>query len=311
MKRFVLRGFLFLTLVVLIMCIPGVIFERLAVNTTNVSPYARINEVNDMKAVDADLIILGNSRAEKGYDDSLMTSLCGMKCVNLAYGGYSFDYEYHIMYESYLKHNKKPEYIIVDVGPIVFFDHNKPVYNIQMLPYLNRSEFEFYIELCPQLTKVHKMLPIKYFGKMARVMKEINRLKHPEEKHAEKKTNVQWSKDFYGKPQPLESNKMVIELFDRFLDECKEQNIQVVLVCSPMHIDYGLKYFDMDKFWTIVKWCDYGTGFYIVTYQDYFGNDTVYFSDPGHLNEYGKHVFTNKLMHDLDSVGILNHQKNN
>ena len=308
MKRFALKIFLFLMLVALVVCIPSVIFERLAINTTNVSPYARINEVNDMKDVDADLIILGNSRAEMGYDDSLMTSLCGMKCLNLAYSGYSFDYEYHIMYESYLKHNKKPEYIIVDVSPIVFFDHNKPVYNIQMLPYLNRSEFEFYIELCPQLTKVHKILPIKYFGKMAKVMKEINRLMYPEEKHTEKKRKVQWNKnkDFYGKPQPLENNKTIIELFGRFLAECKTQNIRVILVCSPLHTNDGSKYFDMKGFWNTVMWCNKDTHFPMATYQDFFGNDTLCFSDPGHLNEYGKQLFTTKLIHDLDSVGIIN-----
>lgn len=308
MKRFALQIFLFLMLVALVVCIPGVIFERLAMKTTNVSPYARINEVNDMKDVDADLIILGNSRAEMGYDDSLMTGLCGMKCLNLAYSGYSFDYEYHIMYESYLKHNKKPEYIIVDVGPIVFFDHNKPVYNIQMLPYLNRSEFDFYIDLCPQLTKAHKILPIKYFGKMAKVMKEINRLMYPEEKYTKKKRKVQWNKnkDFYGKPQPLENNKTIIELFGRFLDECKSQNIRVILVCSPLHTNDGSKYFDMKGFWNIVMWCNKDTQFTMATYQDYFGNDTLCFSDPGHLNEYGKQLFTTKLIHDLDSVGIIN-----
>lgn len=120
MKRFALKIFLFLTLIALVVCIPGVIFERLAINTTNVSPYARINEVNDMKDVDADLIILGNSRAEMGYDDSLMTSLSGMKCLNLAYSGYSFDYEYHIMYESYLKHNKNLNTSLWMLAPLCF-----------------------------------------------------------------------------------------------------------------------------------------------------------------------------------------------
>lgn len=305
MKKYLFRILLFSIMLALVLCIPSIIFEKLATSSTDVMPYSRINEVCNMENIDADLLVIGNSRADKGYDDSLMTCLSGMKCINLGNHGFSFDYEYHIVYENYIQRNKKPEYIIVDVSPMVFFNHKKPIYNIQMLPYIKRPEFEFYIELCPQLSNANKILFFKYFGKMGKVMKEIYRLKHPEKQmYEEKKTK--WSKDYFGKQMKLECTRPIIEQFVHFLDDCKTQNIRVILVCSPLHTNDGSKYFDMEGFWDIVMWCNKDTHFPMATYQDFFGNDTLCFSDPGHLNEYGKQLFTTKLIHDLDSVGIIN-----
>ena len=299
---------LFSIVLALVLSIPSAIFEKLATSSTDVPPYSSINEISKMENIDADLLVIGNSRADMAYDDSLMTCLNGMKCLNLGRHGYSFDNEYHIMYENYIQRNKKPEYIIVDVSPWVFFDHMKPIYNIQMLPYINRPEFEFYIELCPQLSNANKLLFIKYFGKMGKVIKEIHRLKHPK-KQMNKENTTKWSKDYFGKPMPLECTKPIIEQFVQFLDDCKTQNIRVVLVCSPLHTNDGLKYFDMNGFWNIVMWCNKDSQFPVAMYQDYFGNDTLCFSDPAHLNEYGKRLFTTKLMHDLDSVGIITIKK--
>jgi hypothetical protein len=98
-------------------------------------------------------------------------------------------------------------------------------------------------------------------------------------------------------------------LFDKFLDECLSEGIKVILVGSPMHVKDGLSYFETKDFWNIVKKCVYGTGFPIISYADYFGNDTAYFLDPAHLNRHGREVFTAKLIHDLDSVGIIKTNK--
>jgi len=305
MKKYLFQILIFSFMLALVLSVLSAIFEKLATSSTDVSPYSDINGISDLENIDADLLVLGNSRADMGYDDSLMTCLSGMKCLNLGRHGYSFDYEYHIIYENYIQRNKKPEYIIVDVSPWVFFDYVKPIYNIQMLPYINRPEFEFYIELCPQLSNANKVLFIKYFGKMGKVMKEIHRLKQPEKPKNKKEDTTRWSKDYFGKPMQLECTIPNIEQFVQFLDECKTQNVRVIIVCSPMHINDGSKYFDMDGFWNIVMWCNKDAQFPMVTYQDLFGNDTLYFSDPAHLNKYGKQRFTTKLMHDLDSVGII------
>lgn len=285
--------------------IPFYVFEKKAKKSENKYPYSNINKVTRLKNVDADLIILGNCRAEGGYDDSLMTALSGLKCLNLGWSGSSFDYSYHIMYKTYLRHNKKPSYIVVEVSPLVFFNHEFSEYNLQMLPYINRPEFQFYIEMCPQLSNADKLLFVRYVGKLGKVIEEIHRLNQPE-KNQPQKSNNSWRDDIFGKPIQLKCNKAIIQLFYSFLDECLSDGIKVILVCSPMHVEDGLSYLDTYNFWNIIKTCVSGTGFPVISYAEYFGNDTTYFSDPAHLNEHGREVFSTKLIHDLDSAGIIN-----
>ena len=306
MKRFLCQIGVFLVVVIAVCTIPLYVFEKKAKNCTNQDPYASINKVSNMEHVDAELIILGNCRAKGGYDASLMTSLSGLQCLNLGLDGSSFDYSYHIMYKTYLKNNKKPRYIIVDIGPWAFFEHELPVYAIQMLPYIKRPEFQFYIEMCPQLSNADRLLFVRYFGTMGKVIQEIGRLNRLEKTE---KTTKNWQDNYFGEPQPLMCNKAIVQLFDKFLDECLSEGIKVILVGSPMHVKNGLSYFDMNSFWTIVKRCASGTGFPIVSYAEYFGDDTTYFSTPAHLNRHGREVFTAKLIHDLDSVGIIKTNK--
>ena len=272
-------------------------------------PYSRINEVSQLKNVDADLLILGNSRAVCGYNDSLMSQLTGMRCLNLGWQGHTFDLEYHLIYQTYLRQNSKPRYIIVDVSPVGFFAQEGPLYRIEMLPFINRPEFQYYVNICPELSWADRFIFVRYFGKLGKVLKEIDKLNHPV---VTKKEENPWKRN-YNRPEKLklENDKNIILLFDHFLDECKEQNINVILVCSPFHIREGSSYHDMNGFWSIVKWCNYGTGFPMVTYQDFFYSDTLYFIDPVHLNERGRTIFTEKLMHDLDSVEIIKQQNTN
>jgi hypothetical protein len=305
MRRFLCQIGVFLVIVIAVCTIPPYVFEQKAKDCTNQDPYASINKVSNINHVDADLIILGNCRANGGYDASLMTSLSGLQCLNLGWDGSSFDYCYHIMYKTYLKNNKKPRYIIVDIGPWAFFEHEAPVYTIQMLPYIKRPEFQFYIEMCPQLSNADKLLFVRYFGTMGKVFKEISRLNRPET-IGSNKVDKGWRDDYFDKPHRLEGNKAIVQLFYSFLDECLSDEIKVILVCSPMHVKDGLSYFDMNNFWTIVKKCASGTGFPIISYAEYFGDDTTYFSTPAHLNKHGREIFTAKLIHDLDSVGIIN-----
>ena len=107
MKKYLFRILLFSIVLVLVLSIPSAIFEKLATSSTDVLPYSSINGISKMENIDADLLVIGNSRADMAYDDSLMTCLSGMKCLNLGRHGYSFDYEYHIMYENYIQRNKK------------------------------------------------------------------------------------------------------------------------------------------------------------------------------------------------------------
>ena len=105
--------------------------------------------------------------------------------------------------------------------------------------------------------------------------------------------------------QDVESDTTIINLFKGFVNECKDQDMELILVCSPIHTDDGTKYFDMDAFWTIISSIVKDKDIPIMNYQDLYGSDTTYFIDPMHLNKYGRDCFTKILAHDLDSLGYL------
>ncbi len=305
MKDFLRKICVFLLMFMTVCLIPIYIFEKKAKSCLDVQPYSNINKVTNIKHVDADLIILGNCRAERSYDDSLMSSLSGLKCLNLGWSGSSFDFSYYIMYHTYLKQNKKPRYIILEASPIVFFNHEFPVNSLQLLPYINRPEFQFCIETSPELSNLDKVLFIKYFGKLSKIFKEMDRLNHKTANNPEKK-NYSWKEHYISELQPLQCDKSIVQLFYMFLDDCLSEGIKVIVVCSPIHVKSRLGNYDMKTFWSIVLQCVSGTNFPIISYAEYFGDDTTYFSDPTHINKQGREVFTTKLIHDLDSVGIIN-----
>lgn len=116
MKRFLIHVTLCFIILVVICMIPCLIFEKKAKECTKTAPYSKINLVSNLNRADADVIIVGNSRAEYSYNDSILSALTGKKCLNIGLSGYSFEFQYHVMYKRYLAHNNIPKFVILEVG---------------------------------------------------------------------------------------------------------------------------------------------------------------------------------------------------
>lgn len=305
MKSFLLKISLFLTLLLLICGIPLIMFEKEAKECYSRAPYNRLNWISNLKNINANLIILGNSRAAGGYNDSILSENMGKKCINCGLAGYPFDYQYHIMYRTYLKSNTSPKYILVDIGPWAFFDYYNEKFIIEMLPYINRKEFDFYIDICPELSSSDKLMLARYSGQMRNVLHELYLFRHPEKDYWNSLKINKWNSNMFTVKNKLEKNKAIIQLFQNFLGECRDRGIKVVLVCSPIHQQDGAKWFDMEGFWKIIHESVSNQETLILDYSDLFENDTTFFIDPMHLNKLGSTNFSIKLAHDLDSLGIL------
>ena len=305
MKKFICQIIVFSLLFVLICTIPLVVFEKRAKDCTTRPPYSSVNFANNSKNIDADLIVIGNSRAECSYNDSILSAMTGLKCVNLGWAGYPFDYQYNVMFKTYIKQNKKPKYIMVEVAPWAFFDYVNPIYIIELLPYINQPEFQFYVELCPELSWIDKSLFVKYAGKLNKVRKELVLFKSPIHK-TEKVNKRKWNSNYITGSCRLECDSAIIRVFNTFIDECLGNDIQLILICSPIHLKDGASHFDMDGFWKIINSSIKNKDIKILDYENLYGNDTSYFQDPMHLDDgYARDCFTKKVAHDLDSLGIL------
>lgn len=300
MNRFLKNSLLFVAIVLLL--ISAVVyplsleFERKAFACKHTAPYNRINMIYDTKDNDAKLIVMGNSRAS-AYIDSTLSNLLGIKCCNIGFAGYPFIYQYHIMYETYMSQNARPDYIIQEIGPWAFFDYVMPKYSIEMCPYIERDNFAFLKDITPELSYADNFRLVRYAGKLRKVISEIEILNEsgdtipPEE-------NFHRNGLIAGK-QKFECTPENISLFKQFIDECSANHIKLILVCSPIMSDVASTYFEMDRFWDLMDSITKGHDLTILNYQDLFKNDTTLFKDYIHLNTRGSHLFSTRLGEDI------------
>ena len=274
-------------------------FERRAYACKSTAPYCRVNMIYNTKDNDAKLIIMGNSRAS-GYNDSILSGILGIKCFNIGFAGYPFIYQYHIMYKTYMSQNLHPDYIIQEIGPWAFLDYVMPKYSIDMYPYITRKNFDFLKDITPELSYADNFRLVRYAGKIKKVVNEFETLD-------ESGDNTPPDQSFHrngliaGK-QKFEHTPENISLFKQFIEECSTNNIQLILICSPILKDVSSTYFDMDKFWNLIDSINQDSKLTVLNYQDLFGNDTTLFKDYIHLNTKGTEEFSNRVGRDLNQI---------
>ena len=308
MNRFLKNALLFVAIVLLL--ISAVVyplsleFERRAYACKTTSPYCRVNMIYGTKDNDAKLIIMGNSRAS-GYDDSILSDILGIKCFNIGFAGYPFIYQYHIMYETYMSQNARPDYIIQEVGPWAFLDYVMPKYSIDICPYIERKNFSFLKEITPELSYADNFRLVRYAGKLMKVINEFNNIDESSDSILPDQT-FHPSGLINGK-QKFECTPENITLFKKFIEECSANNIKLILICSPILKDISSTYFEMDRFWNLIDSINHDSQLTVLNYLDLFGNDTTMFKDYIHLNTRGTEEFSARVSRDLSQILNLNH----
>ena len=108
-----------------------------------------------------------------------------------------------------------------------------------------------------------------------------------------------WAEDY----RPLEKDPDKLELFSRYLKDCKDNQIKVVLVCSPTHTEDGFSHFDMKGFRELVDSIAKIEGIPFLDYSEFYGADTLYFIDPVHLKKDARRIYCEKIAEDLKTMG--------
>lgn len=265
-------------------------------------PYHSVNTAF-RGGIDARVVMFGSSIVQIDMDTDAMQSILGKKCFNMGMSGYSFDYQYNLIIKTYLKRNKKPELIILGVSPQAFLEHWNPDFVYSFLPYINQPEFEFYCELCDEISSVDKYLPTKYSGLGIGRIWLLLKNRQPSEREdcftpMQKDTyNVNFPKNY-----PLEKNPEIIEYFQEFVRKCESERIRLLLVCPPMHRKDFYDQCDMEGFRALIKELAKD-----VTFMDYslmFESNPEYFYESTHLNKKGAEIFSKTLARDILKLGI-------
>lgn len=275
--------------------------------------FAAWNDLFDAK-INADLLILGSSRAEFHISPKIIDSTLHLNSYNLGMSAWHFDMQL-ARFKLYLAHNKKPDYIIHNVDVYGFAKRADVVNPEQFLPFINepillattrghKGEFDIYQQNIP-LLKYKNQQSLAWEGICNFV--HLTALYDTTSKYKGYKGNVyEWNQDFerfkkrYPKGVKYSFNKEIKKQFEEYLAFCEKQNIKVVLLYAPEYYEVQPLYKNKT---TIIEMCKNASKRYHCYFLDY-SNDSLcyqrkYFYNSQHLNKRGAEIFSQKLALDV------------
>ena len=323
MKKFIKYFLLFISPIVLLSYFLDVTISTSLKKSNNFAKneYRTWNDIIEGK-VNSDIVIYGSSRAWVQFNSPMMTDSLHIPTYNLGIDGHNFWLQY-LRHRMLLKKNKKPKIIIISVD-IFSLEKRKDLYNLQQfLPYMlwNREIKSATVDY-DGFNSLDYYLPlIRYYGHGNAIQTAIcsfsGHLNNPVTRvKGYQGQDKSWNTDFdkakltmkkyKAKPDPS-----TLILFERFINECKSQNIKLVFVNAPEYIE-GQKFVkNRDKVLSIYK--KYSKQ-YDIPFYDY-SNDTIsfqkkYFYNTNHLNKTGAELFTAKLIDTLKQSHLIKELNN-
>lgn len=261
--------------------------------------------------LNANILIYGSSRAQVHVSPLIISDSLGRSCYNLGLTGHNFWAQY-FRHKELLKYNAKPVLIIhsVDVWTLV---KREDLFNPdQFLPYMlfNHSIATF-TDAYIGYTTVDFWVPlIRYYGKKVAILHTIKNLFVSQPKRAGRTRGYEgkqatWNNDLVDAQASLNTIDLKIDsltftLFDRYIKECQEQKIEIILVYTPEYIEGQQFVKNRDA---ILDTYRYFSTKYGIPFLDY-SNDPIsvekeYFYNASHLNKRGSELFTQKLAQDI------------
>ncbi len=258
--------------------------------------------------INAEILILGSSRAWVDVSTRIIDSVLGANSYNLGVDGHNFRMQ-NCIYEVYLKNNNKPE-LIIHCLDITTLSRQIELYNLeQTIPYLKDSIvsittkkfigyewFDYYNPFTKYFTR-HENLRI---GLLEYFRLYINK----STKYKGYRNNViHWDGklDVFIKNNPqglrIDIDKEVFHSFDQYLAKNCKNNIETVLVFPPELKEAQIFIINRDSIINIYKSLSQKHNLRLID----FSNDSIclsrkYFYNSSHLNKIGSEIFTLKLV---------------
>ncbi|AYL97515.1 hypothetical protein [Mucilaginibacter celer] len=263
--------------------------------------------------INADILIQGSSRARIHISPALLESEFGMPAYNLGMSGTAFGLE-NYRFNQYIKHNKKPKYII-QVVDVTTFTNADEVEFVQFIPYLNKPLIEkfkghFDYTLADLYVPLYKYRTA--YGATTAGIRNIFRTSVADDGNY--KGFCSYNRPFSNKsllalkkkyPAGLKT-RIVDSIYREFVDfvaYCKKENITLILVWVPSLDQYQAHVRDANNMPGLYSSLARKYGF---KYFDYSSSpicrDTSMFFDYYHMNTKGVNAFGKYLVEDLKSV---------
>ena len=305
-----MKLYFFLPAILLAYPLDFVISYYLSQSNTYPGEYEVWNDIYNADA-NCDLAIYGSSRAWVHINPKILSDSQEGEVYNFGIDGHNFWLQY-LRHLELLKYNEKPKTIILSVD-IFSLQKRKDLYQLdQFLPYMlwnsniqeytnsyiGYKEFDYYVPL------------IRYFGKINSLKLAIKNIFNGQSNIRYRQNGYlgmdsEWNTDLEKAKKERKSYKIntdsnSIVLFEKFINECKANSIELILVYTPEHIDGQSFVENRNEIIQIYK--DFSLK-YSIEFLDYSDDSLClnknYFYNASHLNSEGANIFSKKLASDL------------
>ena len=277
------------------------------------SPNGNFREWDDIykSKINADMIVQGSSRAWVQFSPKILDSAFNCNSYNLGIDGYGFQMQYY-RFLIYLKHNKKPKYIIQNVDHFLLNLRPDLFEYEQFLPYLDDKNIRIAVTPYNGLNWKDFYIPLfKYHSNYEIAFEGLSNYFHATLPNNGKykgflARNWFWDDSFmkFKKSNPqgyrikIDSNTNI--LFGKYLDYCKMNHINVIFIYTPEYIEAQKLLLNRDSITRLIN--NYAVAYNIpfINYSnDELCSDTSCFYNSQHLNKKGVFYFNQKLSKDL------------
>ena len=302
MKKFLLRTLAFIVLVTIIM----VAFDLYLSNKLRqrqVGNYACWNDIFHGR-INADIIIMGSSRAWVHYDPAILDSILHTNSYNLGMNGSFFNRQY-TRYLLYRKYNPRPRIIIQNID-ITTLGFTSGYAQYQYFPYFNDADVRHTIIPYEQFTLADRILPFFRYANYGIRNLFFNKSISVKGYCGQDKS---WDVDPIerGNWTDYAADSRTMAMFEEFLAQATAEDIQVIFVHAPIYSEL-IKYQNgLDEMWNTYRQLAAKYHIPILNYQnDPICSDTNYFYNRTHLNRKGAVLFSRQLANDLKKGNLLN-----
>lgn len=306
MKKILLRSLFFLFPLITVTCLYDFLVGQYLKNTDAI-PYKRWNMLYN--PIEADVLVVGNSRAGFHVDPLLVDSILHVKSYNLGMSGGPIEIS-DVAWKLYRSHNKKiPRLVLCNVDFLWLGAYHMPYDKKNYLIFLKDPCFSELVEEM-DISFFDLYVPgMKYRGDYNLMLNFVrDRIGSPEKGNTIFKKGailVKRERDVLKlavESRSFERGKERIDLFYRFLDECQEEGIQVVLFKSPIQQIAYKDLSNIEDSFVLIDSVSSDRRLPLLDYTDFMIEDNSCFYDPVHLNYKGAEFFSVRLAHDVDSL---------
>ena len=253
--------------------------------------------------INADILIMGNSRALSHFEPWTIDSITGMSCYNLGIGGYPINVE-TVKYHTYCLYNNKPKIIIQQIDYMTLGTISAPhqhqseqylplIYDRRIQPELRKIGYSWLDMHCPLY---------RYWGYQMVIkngLLEFLGVKHYVNDPSRQGIHYEhgaWDGTELANMDSIHANISDDgkQCFEEYMQTCAADGVKVILVNSPMYkgaMDKTIGLESVNAYFDSIA-AVYDTEYWNYTENYEISNDTTNFVVSVHMNPEATHRFS-------------------